>query len=225
MKIVLVGGDLAKKAGDILESFKMRVTVVASREDAEELIGLYAYDILVLAQPEPGIRSHVEKARRAGLALPLIVLSKVSAGEVKVEALNAGADDYIVDPFHAGEFVARVHAVARRFVGHSSSEIVVGGLSIILNQMGLVRINGVQVKLSPKKFELLQMFMRRPGTVFTRQQILDYCWSEVHLDERSVDVHVGRLRATLEEAGGQDYFETVRGVGYLLKVPPKNAEG
>jgi|GEM_PF-5435503 len=225
MKILLVGGDLAQKAAAVLESFKMKATVVASREDAEELLGLYAYDVLVLAQPEPGIRNHVAKVRRAGIALPLIVLSKVSAGDVKAEALDAGADDYIVDPFHALEFVARVHAAARRSAGHSSSEIVVGDLSITLGQMGMVRVKEKQVTLSPKRFELLQMFMRRPGTVFTRRQILDHCWPDVHVDERTVDVHMGRLRTMLEEAGGQDYFETVRGVGYLLKIPAKNTEG
>mgnify|MGYP001393588687 CR=1 FL=1 len=150
--------------------------------------------------------------------LPIIMLTARVHEEDKVQGLEAGADDYITKPFSPKEMVARVRAVLRRRAPHlAGEEINIGGL--VLNPAThRVSCDGEPVNLGPTEFRLLYFFMTHTERVYTRAQLLDEVWGDhVFIEERTVDVHIRRLRSALEAYGHDERVETVRGTGYRFR--------
>lgn len=190
-----------------------------SAEAAEAAIRATLPDLVLLDWMLPG-RSGVALARQLRSEertrlLPIIMLTARGHEEDKIEGLEAGADDYVTKPFSPKELVARVRAVLRRRAPHLAAEEI---------EIGSLRVNpathqaeaaGVPLELGPTEFRLLFFFMTHPERVFSRAQVLNEVWGDhVFIEERTVDVHIRRLRAALEASGEDARVETVRGVGY-----------
>ncbi|MCC7256840.1 MAG: phosphate regulon transcriptional regulator PhoB [Gammaproteobacteria bacterium] len=150
--------------------------------------------------------------------LPIIMLTARAEERDKLTGLEGGADDYITKPFSARELLARINALLRRASPPDDVVLVAGELCI--DTVGCrVRVGDHQVNLGPTEYRLLRFLMQNQERVFTRSQLLDQVWGRnVYIEERTVDVHVRRLRQALEPSGGARYVQTVRGTGYRLSV-------
>jgi two-component system phosphate regulon response regulator PhoB len=151
--------------------------------------------------------------------LPIILLTAKSAESDKVAGLDAGADDYVVKPFSPRELVSRVRAVFRRRAPQHSGESLAFGPLAIDPSRHEVLFDGKPVKMGLAEFKLLKFLVGHPERVFSRGQLLDSVWGDhVFIEERTVDVHVLRLRKALSAVGGQSLVQTVRGLGYRLSA-------
>ncbi len=147
--------------------------------------------------------------------LPIIMLTARVEEENRVEGLDAGADDYVTKPFSPKELVARVRALLRRRAPHLDSANVSAGRLTLNPTTRRLQVEGVTITLGPTEFRLLLFLMTHPERVHSRAQLLDEVWGEhVYVEERTVDVHIRRLRAALEPSGEDGRIETVRGAGY-----------
>lgn len=147
--------------------------------------------------------------------LPIIMLTARVEEENRVEGLDAGADDYVTKPFSPKELVARVRALLRRRAPHLDSANVSAGRLTLNPTTRRLQVEGVTITLGPTEFRLLLFLMTHPERVYSRAQLLDEVWGEhVYVEERTVDVHIRRLRAALEPSGEDGRIETVRGAGY-----------
>ena len=180
-------------------------------------------DLVVLDLMIPGIHGlEVCKLIRRDAAtgtLPIIMLTAKSDQVDKILGLELGADDYITKPFNVRELIARIRAVLRRYEGRQQIELsetfAFQGLSVNFGSC-TVAVDGKKVDLSSREFKLLKFFTEHPGRVYSRDQLLDYVWGdEAFVEPRTVDVHISRLRATIEQdKGNPTYILTVRGIGY-----------
>lgn len=159
------------------------------------------------------------RARSGTRNLPIIMLTAKSEEVDRIRGLDTGADDYVVKPFSMTELRARVRAVLRRIrPGLAEDKVVVGDIEVDRTAHRVIR-NGEEVHLGPTEFRLLDYLIQHPGRVFSREQLLDAVWgSDVYVEVRTVDVHVGRLRKALNKHGDHDPIRTVRSAGYALKV-------
>lgn len=157
------------------------------------------------------------KRHKETATIPVIMLTARGEEDDKVRGLESGADDYIVKPFSPRELMARVKAVLRRQgVEIRSDELQVGRIKMDL-QSHRVFVESTEINLGPTEFKLLQFFMENKNRVFSRAQLLDSVWGhQVILEERTVDVHIRRLRKSLQEANAEKQIQTVRGSGYRL---------
>lgn len=144
--------------------------------------------------------------------LPIIMLTARVAEDDKIMGLEGGADDYVTKPFSARELAARIEAVLRRTGSHE--ENLTAGAITMNTVSHRITINGVEILLGPTEYRLLEFFLTHPERVFSRGQVLDRIWSGVYVEERTVDVHIRRLRRALEQHDCAHYVETVRGAGY-----------
>ncbi len=144
--------------------------------------------------------------------LPIIMLTARAAEDDKVTGLQSGVDDYITKPFSARELAARIGALLRRTGDHD--ERLVRGAIEMNSVSHRVVIQSTEITLGPTEYRLLKFFMTHPERVFSRSLLLDRVWSGAYVEERTVDVHIRRLRRVLEEHGCEHYVETVRGAGY-----------
>lgn len=197
------------------------VKLAASADQAQAEVDRVLPDLVVLDWMLPG-QSGLALARQwRGQArtkeLPIIMLTARAAETDKVSGLDAGADDYLTKPFSTNELLARIRAVLRRKAPEAlDSVVVVDGLAL---DPGTRRVSreGVEIKLGPTEFRLLHFFMTHPERVHSRAQLLDRVWGDhVFIEERTVDVHVKRLREALERVQCAQMIETVRGAGYRL---------
>lgn len=197
----------------------------ATARDGEEtmmMIEERAPDLLLLDWMLPKVTG-IEVCRRIRQKtetanMPIIMLTARAEENDRIRGLDTGADDYVTKPFSTTELMARVRAVMRRIrPGLVEDQITVGDITI--DRTGhVVSRNGEDVHLGPTEFRLLDYFMQHPGRVFSREQLLDSVWgSDVYVEARTVDVHVGRLRKALKKAGGDDPIRTVRSAGYALR--------
>ena len=194
----------------------------ATAQEAESLIRAALPDLLILDWMLPG-QSGVALAKKLRADkrtrdIPIIMLTARVHEEDKVQGLDAGADDYVTKPFSPKELIARVRAVLRRRAPHLASETVV--LSGIELNPATHRVfaAGRPVELGPTEFRLLSFFMTHAERVYSRAQLLDEIWGDhVFIEERTVDVHIRRLRAALEPSGQHERVETVRGSGYRFR--------
>lgn len=146
--------------------------------------------------------------------LPIIMLTARAAEDDKVMGLESGADDYLTKPFSARELVARIQALLRRAAGADGEALALGGLRLD-PASHRVSAEGTEVTLGPTEYRLLKFFMSQPERVFSRAQVLDRVWGgNVYIEERTVDVHIRRLRKALAPHGCDAYIQTVRGSGY-----------
>jgi two-component system phosphate regulon response regulator PhoB len=145
--------------------------------------------------------------------IPILMITAKGEEQDKVTALDAGADDHITKPFSPGELMARIRSVVRRRTPEHALQVLTVGELVMDGPQQEVRHRGSRVKLGPTEYRLLHHLMNHPNRVLTRAQILDRVWGDhVFIEERTVDVHIKRLRQALGEAGSM--IETVRSVGY-----------
>jgi two-component system phosphate regulon response regulator PhoB len=157
------------------------------------------------------------RARPATSRLPIIMLTARGEEGERVRGLATGADDYIVKPFSLPEFIARIGALLRRASPERIAAVLNAGDIELDREKRRVSRAGREIPLGPTEFRLLEFLMQSPGRVFSREQLLDGVWGrEVYIDERTVDVHVGRLRKALNRGRESDPIRTVRGSGYSL---------
>lgn len=200
-----------------LEAEGFSVESCARGDDAEMRIREMLPDLLLLDWMVPGI-SGIELCRRlrsreSTRALPILMLTARGEEADRIRGFTTGVDDYIVKPFSVVELVSRVRAILRRSNPTLISTILKAGDLELDRASHRVSRDGQDLHLGPTEFRLLEFLMQSPGRVFTRTQLLDAAWGQdIFVDERTVDVHIGRLRKAL----GRNPIRTVRGVGYSL---------
>ena len=206
-----------------LEHSGYQVVRTSSAEQAEAAISDQLPDAVVLDWMLPG-ESGLAFARRLRAAertreLPILMLTARAMEQDKLSALEAGADDYLTKPFSPKELAARIKAVLRRRAPQLSGDgVEVQGLRLD-PAAHLVSAGELQLELSPLEFRLLHFLMTHPGRVYSRGQLLDEVWGDhVYIEERTVDVHIRRLRKALESSGHDRLIDTVRGSGYALRA-------
>jgi two-component system phosphate regulon response regulator PhoB len=176
-------------------------------------------DLVVLDWMLPGL-SGIElcrqlRARAETAQLPILMLTARGEEDERIRGLATGADDYVVKPFSVPELMARVKALLRRARPDAISPVLKAGDLELDRETFRVRRAGREVHLGPTEFRLLEFLMKSPGRVFSREQLLDGVWGRgVYVDERTVDVHIGRLRRAVNRGRGRDPIRTVRGAGY-----------
>lgn len=180
-------------------------------------------DLVILDWMLPGGTSGIEICRRIRAkpeikGLPVIMLTARGEESDRVRGLTTGADDYVVKPFSVAELGARIEALLRRSAPERiANEIEVRGIRLDRNAHRVTR-NGREVRLGPTEYRLLEVFLESAGRVLSRSQLLDAVWGrDGEIDERTVDVHVGRLRKALIRGNEFDPIRTVRGAGYVLE--------
>lgn len=204
-----------------LEAEGYRVTCADNGDDAMLVIAEDMPDVIVLDWMMPHL-SGIEVCRQIKSnpdtrAIPVIMLSAKSEEADRVRGLETGADDYVVKPYSVSELMARVRGQLRRVRPATVGQILIYDDISLNAETYRVSRAGVDLKLGPTEFRLLSTFMEKPGRVWSRNILLDRVWGrDVYVDSRTVDVHVGRLRKALTEAGGSDPLRTVRGAGYAL---------
>ncbi len=167
--------------------------------------------------------------RSAGRSIPLVIVSGRRDPEARIDGLNAGADDYVLKPYHLGEVIARVRSILRRS-GRKPTGGFVRHLDLWIDLERIVAGRGERViRLKPREFDLLSFLLRHPDRAWTRAELLDHVWGhDFRGDERTVDLHVRRLRSKLgDDNGNSDHIETVWSVGYRMRqesaVPHQHA--
>ena len=157
------------------------------------------------------------RAEERTRGLPVIMLTAKGGESDRVTGLDAGADDYVVKPFSPRELMSRVRAVIRRRAPEKGADTVVYGELSIDPDRHEATLAGVSIKLGPTEYKLLAFLAGQPERVFSRAQLLDRVWGDhVFLEERTIDVHMLRLRKALADVGARDWVQTVRGIGYRL---------
>ncbi len=206
-----------------LEHAGHRVRRAASAEEAEAAIRAALPDVVVLDWMLPG-ESGLSLARRLRgdsrtRDLPILMLTARAMENDKISGLEAGADDYLTKPFSPRELNARIKAVLRRRAPQLSGDAVeIEGLRLD-PATHRVSAGSERITLSPSEFKLLHFLLTHPGRVYSRAQLLDQVWGDhVYIEERTVDVHIRRLRKALEPSGHDRLIDTVRGAGYGLRT-------
>ena len=200
-----------------------RVSLAADGEEALMLIDERLPDLVVLDWMLPKV-SGVEVCRRLRARpetrnLPIIMLTARGEESDRIRGLDTGADDYVVKPFSMSELAARIRAVLRRIRPGLAEDRLHHGDIIVDRVAHRVRRADKEVHLGPTEFRLLDYLMQHPGRVFSREQLLDAVWgSDVYVEARTVDVHIGRLRKALNHGVDEDPIRTVRSAGYSLDV-------
>ncbi len=207
----------------VLEQAGLTPIQAADAEEAQKVLDESTPDLILLDWMLPGI-SGVEWARRLKKEpiyrdIPIIVLTARGEEEDKVRGLEIGADDYMTKPFSPKELVARIRAVLRRSGKiQGQAQVTLGDLMLDTEQHRL-SIGDKQLEVSPTEFRLMHFFMTHPDKVYSRTQLLDQVWGRsVYIEERTIDVHIRRLRKILEEYGREDLVQTVRGFGYRFSL-------
>ena len=213
--------DLSEMMRYNLEAEGFRIVSAESGDEAVERIRDGVPDLILLDWMLPGL-SGIELCRRwrsreETARTPIIMVTARGEEEERVRGLATGADDYIVKPFSMPELVARIQALLRRSSPQLVSNVLKAGDLELDRQSHRVRRAGRDLHLGPTEYRLLEYLMRHPGRVYSREQLLDGVWgNDVYVDERTVDVHVGRLRKAINRGREQDPIRTVRGAGYAF---------
>jgi two-component system phosphate regulon response regulator PhoB len=204
-----------------LEAEGYRVEVSARGDEADIRLREEVPDLLLLDWMLPGL-SGIElcrrlRGRKETEVLPIIMLTARGEETERVRGLSTGADDYVVKPFSVPELLARVKALLRRVNPERISDCLDAGDIRLDRNTRRVWRGGGELHLGPTEFRLLEFFMEKPGRVYSRAQLLDAVWGrDADIDERTVDVHVGRLRKAIGHGEMPDPIRTVRGAGYAL---------
>ena len=207
-----------------LSAANYEVIEASTAEQAWQLLTDSTPDCMLVDWMLPGVSgvSLIERIRKHDkfAEMPVIMLTARGEENDQVQGFEAGADDYVVKPFSPRALVARVKAQLRRKSTEAASTdlIVQGPLQLDLSSYRFT-VDGEEVKLGPTEFKLMQFFMSRPNRVFSRLQLLDGVWGEqVVVEDRTVDVHIRRLRKILEPVNQADVIQTVRGAGYRFSI-------
>ncbi len=204
-----------------LEKEGFAVKIFTDGDEVDSYVKDDPPDLAVIDWMLPGV-SGIElirrlRARPETKRLPIIMLTARGEEPERVRGLAAGADDYIVKPFSVPELLARIHALLRRMSPQRLSTILTIGDIQLDREKKRVSRGGRDIALGPTEFRLLEFLMENPGRVYSREQLLNSVWGqEIYIDERTVDVHIGRLRKALNRRHESDPIRTVRGSGYAL---------
>jgi len=193
--------------------------------EARELINHKLPDVILLDWMLPGTSgiNYAKELRSESRTqqIPLIMLTAKGAEQDKVTGLQVGADDYVTKPFSPKELCARIQAVLRRRAPQLSHDAITLGALMLDPTTHRVQANGQVIHLGPTEFRMLHFFMAHPERVFSRAQLLDKLWGDhVFIEERTVDVHIRRLRRALAPTGHDKHVQTVRGAGYRFSHKP-----
>lgn len=223
VKVLIVEDEapLAELLRYNLEAEGFEVGHAATGEEAELMVAEDRPDLVVLDWMLPSF-SGVElcrriRARQETRAIPILMLTARGEESDRVRGLSTGADDYVVKPFSLPELMARVKAILRRSSPERMADVIKSGEIELDRAAHRVTRSGREVRLGPTEFRLLEFMMQSPGRVLSREQLLDGVWGrETYIDERTVDVHIGRLRKALVRGKERDPIRTVRGAGYVF---------
>lgn len=221
MKLLVVEDDrtVGQYVKHGLEEQQYLTDWVTDGVEALRAISGTPYDLVILDLRLPGMSGYevLRTLRDRGLTVPVLVLTAQDALEHKVDALRAGADDYVTKPFAFEELLARVEAVTRRPRNLSGRTLHVADLELDLESR-MVRRDGRPIELTPKEFAVLEYLMRHAGRVLSRTLITEYAW-DYHFDPGTniVDVVINRLRKKVDAGFERKLVHTVRGVGYVVK--------
>ena len=204
-----------------LEAEGYRVRSSAQGEDAAFMVAEERPDLILLDWMLPGISGievcRLVRAKPESRDIPIIMLTARSEESEKVRGLATGADDYLVKPFSVPELLMRIKTILRRLNPEAVAETLNAGDLIVNRKSRRVCRGQRDVNLSPTEFRLLEQLMQNPGRVYSRGQLLDTVWGrDAFVDERTVDVHVGRLRKSLSRGKEADPIRTVRSTGYAF---------
>ncbi len=204
-----------------LEAEGYRVRATAQGEDVAYLIGEEHPDLIVLDWMLPGISGievcRLVRTRPESRDIPIVMLTARSEENERVRGLATGADDYLVKPFSVPELLARIKTILRRINPEAVADKLVAGDLVLDRKTRRTSRGPRDVNLSPTEFRLLEQLMQNPGRVYSRGQLLDTVWGrDAFVDERTVDVHVGRLRKSLARGKEADPIRTVRATGYAF---------
>ena len=219
MRILVVEDDkdLNRQVVEALQDAGYVVDRAYDGEEGHYLGDTEPYDAVVLdiGLPQMDGISVVEKWRRAGRKMPVLMLTARDRWSDKVSGIDAGADDYVTKPFHIEEVLARVRALIRRAAGHASSELTCGPVRLD-TKASKVDVDGKPLKLTSHEFRLLAYLMHHAGEVVSRTELVEHLYDQdFDRDSNTIEVFVGRLRKKM----GIDMIETVRGMGYRLREP------
>lgn len=224
MRILVIEDD-EKAAGYLVKGLSESGHVVDHAADGPGGLGLAvneSYDLIIVDRMLPGIDglSVVEALRKNGNDVPVLFLSALGEVDDRVKGLSAGGDDYLVKPFAFAELLARIEALARRGRGHTEDTTLhLGDLEVDLLSRQVLRA-GVEIRLQPREFMLLEYLMRHAGQVVTRTMLLEHVW-DYHFDPQTnvIDVHISRLRQKIDKNFSPPLLHTIRGAGYCLRAP------
>ena len=221
MKILVVEDDysVAPTLQILLSTYYYAVDIAADGEAGLEMANAFDYDLVILDIWLPGIDGFgfCQQLRATGFRMPILVLTAQDGGSQKANALNAGADDYVVKPFDVEELMARVQALLRRGGIKTQPILAWGNLSVELSSCS-VRYGTQLLPLTPKEYGILELFLRNPRRVFSARAILDQVWSSTASPgEEVVRVHLKEMRKKLKAVGVPgDFIKTIHRTGYQL---------
>src|ERR1700687_4119442 len=204
-----------------LEAARYAVETASRGDEADIKLRESPPDLVILDWMLPGL-SGIEICRRLRAQsqtckLPIIMLTARGEESERIRGLATGADDYIVKPFSVPELIARVKGLVRPASPERLATVLTYGDIELDREKRRVARSGRPIDLGPTEYRLLEFFLEHPGRVFSREQLLDSVWGrDIYIDERTVDVHIGRLRKLLNPGREQDPIRTVRGAGYAL---------
>ncbi len=207
--------DLNRQLVGALESAGYAVDSALDGEDGHFLGDTEPYDAVVLDIGLPKLDgiSVLTAWRKAGRAMPVLILTARDGWSEKVQGFDAGADDYVAKPFHLEEVLARLRALLRRSAGHATNELVCGPVTLD-TKSGRVLVSGVAIKLTSHEYRLLSYLMHHSGRVVSRGEIVEHLYDQdFDRDSNTIEVFIGRLRKKL----GVDVLQTVRGLGYVME--------
>ena len=210
--------DLNRQIVRALEDAGYAVDRAFDGEEGHFLGDTEPYDAVVLdvGLPKMDGIAVLERWRRAGRHMPVLILTARDRWSDKVMGFDSGADDYVAKPFHMEEVLARLRALIRRTTGHATNELVCGPVSLD-SRAGRVVVDGNPVKLTSHEYRLLSYLMHHTGRVVSRSELVEHLYDQdFDRDSNTIEVFVGRIRKKLDV----DIIQTVRGLGYLLTPPP-----
>jgi len=216
MRVLLIEDDkdLNAQLAHALRDAGYVVDVAYDGEEGHFMGDSEPYDAVILdiGLPQMDGLSVLEKWRRDGRGMPVLLLTARDRWSDKVQGIDAGADDYVAKPFHVEEVLARVRALVRRAAGHASNTLVCGPVRLDL-KASRVTVEGNPVRLTSHEYKVLEYLMHHPGKVISRTELTEHLYDQdFDRDSNTIEVFVGRLRKKL----GVDLIETVRGMGYRI---------
>jgi two-component system phosphate regulon response regulator PhoB len=206
-----------------LELAGMRCLSAKDATEAHRIIFDHAPDLILLDWMLPNV-SGIDFARRLrkeeiSAEIPIMMLTARSDEDYKVQGLDAGVDDYMTKPFSMRELIARVRAILRRKIGHATKKALQAETLTLDPISQRVSVNDQAVSMGPTEYRLLEFFMSHPDRAYSRVQLLDQVWGNtVYVEDRTVDVHIRRLRKALEDHSVDHFIQTVRGTGYRFSI-------
>ncbi|MBQ9827998.1 MAG: response regulator transcription factor [Lachnospiraceae bacterium] len=220
MKVLIAEDEIqvARAIKVFLDRNKITSDMVHDGRSALDYLMQVNYDVIVLdiMMPEMDGVTVLKKARAQGIQTPVLFLTAKSGVDDRVSGLEAGADDYLVKPFDMNELVARVRALSRRSMSYAPSIIDINGTKLNCSSFEL-SCGGESVKLNNKEFQLMELFMKYPGQVFSADHIMDRIWSESAADIDVLWTYMGFIRKKLKKINATVAIKTVRGAGYSLE--------